>query len=182
MKRSVFFERDALLNLALKGGQQKLLTTPTRLEEFHIHETALHGLQRLKSAGFVLIVTTNQPDISAGTLSRRELDRMHELLRANLPIDEIYVCPHDENDDCPCRKPRAGMFHEAAFKYHLLLGQSFIISNRWQDAEAARLIGSTSLLIDSPWLGRGHHDFAVRDLDAAVDKVIERIRLQRKVA
>jgi D-glycero-D-manno-heptose 1,7-bisphosphate phosphatase len=180
MKRAVFLERDALLNLAAsKGGQQK---SPTTLEEFRINEAALPALQRLKSAGFVLIATTNQPEISRGTLSRRELDRMHEMLAATLPLDDILVCPHDEEDDCPCRKPRAGLFHEAAFKYHLLLGQSFLISNRWQDAEAARLIGSTSLAIDSPWLGRGHHDFAVRDLEAAIEKVMEREKFHRKVA
>ena len=179
MKRAVFIERDTLLNLAQEGTQQK---TPTRLEEFHVNDSALYGLQRLKAAGFVLIATTNQPEISQGTLPRREMDRMHELLQATLPLDDIMVCPHDEDDDCPCRKPRAGMFHEAAFKYHLSLGQSYVISHRWQDAEAARLVGSTSLLIDSPSLGRGRHDFAVRDFDAAVEKIIDRNRLQRKVA
>jgi D-glycero-D-manno-heptose 1,7-bisphosphate phosphatase len=180
MKHAVFIERDTLLNLAHKKGQQK---TPTRLEEFHVNKSALHGLQRLKAAGFVLVATTNQPEISQGTLPRREMDRMHELLRATFPLDDIMVCPHDEDDDCPCRKPRAGMFHEAAFKYHLALGHSYVISHRWQDAEAARLVGSTSLLIESPWLGRGHHDFIVRDFDTAVEKVIQRDRLlQRKVA
>jgi D-glycero-D-manno-heptose 1,7-bisphosphate phosphatase len=179
VKRAIFIERDTLLNLAFKGGQQK---TPTTLEEFRVNESVLPALQRLKAAGFVLIATTNQPDISRGTLPRRELDRMHELIRAKLPLDDIMVCPHDDEDDCPCRKPRAGMFHEAAFKYHLLLGQSFVISNRWQDGEAARLIGSTALLVESPWLGRGHHDFALRDFETAAEKVMERDRVLRKVA
>jgi len=179
MKRAVFIERDTLLNLATSGGQQK---SPTILEEFHVNDSALRGLQRLKSAGFVLIATTNLPEISGGTLPRRELDRMHELLRASFPLDDIFVCPHGEADHCPCRKPRAGLFHEAAFKYHLLLGQSFVISHRWPDAEAACVIGATSLLIQSPWLGDGHHDFIVRDFDAAVEKVLERERPHRQVA
>jgi D-glycero-D-manno-heptose 1,7-bisphosphate phosphatase len=179
MKKATFIERDTLLNLAGKAGQRE---TPTVLDNFQLKDSALEGLQRLKSAGFVLIATTNQPEISAGTISRRDLDRMHEILRANLPLDDLFVCPHDESDHCPCRKPRAGLFHEAAFKYHLLLGLSFVISHRWQDAEAARLLGATSLLVESPWLGRGHHDFIVRDFEAAVDKVLERERTQRKVA
>ena len=179
MKRAVFIERDALLDLSFKGRQQQ---TPQTLEEFRIHDAAQPALQRLKLAGFVLIATTNQPDVSRGTLPRRELDRMHDLMRSRLTLDDIMTCPHDEEDHCPCRKPRAGLFHEAAFKFHLLLGQSFIISNRWQDGEAARLIGSTALFIESPWLGRGHHDFAVRDFEAAAEKVLERDRLLRKVA
>jgi D-glycero-D-manno-heptose 1,7-bisphosphate phosphatase len=179
MKRAVFFERDTLLNLAThKGGQQ---ISPTVLEEFRLNEAALQPLQRLKAAGFVLVATTNQPEISRGNLSRRELDRMHELLMAALPLDDILICPHEEDDHCPCRKPRAGLFHEAAFKHHLLLGQSYVVSHRWQDAEAARAIGTLSLLIDSPWLGRGHHDFVVRDLEAAAEKIVEHC-LHRKVA
>ena len=179
MKRAVFIERDALLDLPFKGGQQR---TPLSVEEFHIHDAAQSALQRLKLAGFVLIATTNQPEVSRGTLPRRELDRMHDLMRARLTLDDIMVCPHDEDDHCPCRKPLAGLFHEAAFKFHLLLGQSFIISNRWQDGEAARLIGSTALFIESPWLGRSHHDFALRDFEAAAEKVLERDRMLRKVA
>ena len=79
MKRAVFIERDSLLNLATKGGQQK---SPTVLEEFRLNDSALHALQRLKAAGFVLIATTNQPEISRGNLSRRDMDQMHQILRA----------------------------------------------------------------------------------------------------
>jgi D-glycero-D-manno-heptose 1,7-bisphosphate phosphatase len=179
MKRAVFIERDTLLNLATtQGGQQK---SPVLLEEFRLNESARPALDRLKAADFTLVATTNQPEISRGNLSRRDLDRMHEILRAAFPLDDILVCPHEEEDDCPCRKPRAGLFYEARFKWHVAFGQSFVISHRWQDAEAARLIGSTSMLIDSPWLGRGHHDLVVRDLDTAVDKILVH-HLHRQVA
>lgn len=179
MKMAAFIERDTLLRLATHQGQQK---SPTSLAEFQIDESLRPALQRLKSAGFVLIATSNQPGLSQGILARRDLDRMHDLLRATLPLDDILICPHAEEDHCPCRKPRAGLFEEAAFKHHLLLGQSFVISHRWPDAEASRLIGSTSLLLESPWLGRGHHDLVVRDFGAAVEKVLERQRGQRQMA
>lgn len=179
MKRAVFIERDTLLNLATThGGQQQ---SPVLLEDFRLHDTAKFALDRLKSADFVLIATTNQPEVSRGNLSRRDLDRMHQLLRAAFPLDDILVCLHEEEDDCPCRKPRAGLFHEARFKWHLALSQSFVISHRWQDGEAAHATGSTSMLIQSPWIGRGHHDLVVRDLDAAVDKILIH-HLHRQVA
>lgn len=179
MKKAAFIERDALLNLAIVEGQQK---APTAWEEFRVNKGAVGSLERLRAAGFLLISTTNQPEISQGTLSRRDLDRMHDLLRATFRLDDIMVCPHEADDDCPCRKPRPGLFHEAAFKHHLQLGHSVIISPRWQDAQAARAIGASVLLIESPWLGRANHDFALRDLDAAVEKILERERLQCKVA
>ena len=129
-------------------------------------------LHRLKAAGLVLIATTNQPGLSRGYQSRRELDRMHEMLRRTFPLDDILVCPHDETDQCPCRKPKPGLLIEAGFKWHLSLDRSFVISDKWQDAEAARLAGSTSLLVQSPWIGKVHRDFVISDLASAVEKIL----------
>jgi D-glycero-D-manno-heptose 1,7-bisphosphate phosphatase len=130
-------------------------------------------LQKLKAAGFLLIVTTNQPGLSRGYQSRRELDLMHERLRRTFPLDDILVCAHDETDRCPCRKPKPGLLIEAAFKWHLDLDHSLVISDKWQDAEAARSTGCTSLLIKSPWVGSGHHDFVLPDLTTVVDKILQ---------
>lgn len=170
MKRAVFVERDSILNEVRQGPKQPI--TPLTLEEFKIKREAKEPLSRLKKAGFLLIVTTNQPGLSRGYQSRRELDRMHDLLRRFFPIDDLLVCPHDESDHCPCRKPRPGLLIEAAFKWHINLDHSFVISDKWQDAEAARTAGCTSLLVESPYIGQGHHDFVLPNLQAVADKII----------
>jgi histidinol phosphatase-like enzyme len=95
------------------------------------------------------------------------------VLRAKLPLDDILVCPHDETDRCPCRKPKPGLLLEAAFQWHLDLTISFVVSSKWQDAEAARAAGCTSLLLQSPWIGDGHHDFVLPDLGAIADKILQ---------
>jgi D-glycero-D-manno-heptose 1,7-bisphosphate phosphatase len=171
MKSAIFFERDGVLTVARVERQHQ--ATPLSLGEFQINPAALPALKQLKEAGFVLIVTTNQPGISHGTLSRRELDRMHDLLRRTFPIDDIMVCPHDENDHCPCRKPAPGLFTEAAFKWHVDLERSFVVSDKWQDARAARTVGSTSMIIHSPWVGPGHHDFVLPSLAAVAGKILQ---------
>ena len=169
MKRGIFFERDGILNVACVEHQHQV--SPLTLEEFRVNAAIAPLLSTLKAAGFLLIATTNQPGLSHGYLSRRELDRMHELLRCKLPLDDILVCPHDEIDRCPCHKPKPGLLVEAAFKWHLNLDRSYVVSEKWQDAEAARTIGCTSLLLNSPWIGSGHHDFVLPDLEAIVDKI-----------
>jgi D-glycero-D-manno-heptose 1,7-bisphosphate phosphatase len=171
MKQAVFLERDGVLNAAKTDKQQQV--SPLTLEELHLSETATPLLKKLKSVGFVLIATTNQPGLSRGYQNRRELDRMHDRLRKVFPLDDILVCPHDENDRCPCRKPKPGLFVEAGFKWLLDLDRSFVISDKWQDAEAARIAGSTSLLLQSPWVGKVHRDFLLPDLEAAVTKILE---------
>jgi len=170
MKRCVFIERDGILNEVRVGPKNQI--TPLTLEEFKLNLNAAAPLRRLKEAGFVLVVTTNQPGLSRGYQSRREIDRMHDLLRRTFPIDDILVCPHDESDHCPCRKPRPGLLIEAGFKWHLNLDHSFVISDKWQDAEAARTAGCTSLLVKSPWVARVHHDFVLDDLEAITDKIL----------
>jgi histidinol phosphatase-like enzyme len=62
---------------------------------------------------------------------------------------------------------------EAGFKWYLDLDHSFVISDKWQDAEAAWAAGSTSLLLQSPWLGAGHRDFVLSDLGAIVEKILQ---------
>ena len=82
-------------------------------------------------------------------------------------------CPHDEMDRCPCRKPNPGLIREAAFKYHLDLDRSFVVSEKWQDAEAAHNAGCISILLNSPWVGKGHRDFVLPDLNAIVQKILQ---------
>ena len=71
------------------------------------------------------------------------------------------------------RKPKPGLFSEAGFKPRLALDRSFVIGDKWQDAEAARAVGCTSLLIKSPWVGSAHHDFVLPDLSAVVEKILQ---------
>jgi D-glycero-D-manno-heptose 1,7-bisphosphate phosphatase len=177
MKQAVLIERDGVLTAVRVEKQQQVV--PLTLEDFKLHEDAAPLLKKLKAAGLILIVTTNQPGLSRGYLSRRELDRMHERLRKVFPLDEILVCPHDETDRCPCRKPKPGLFTEAAFKWQLNLDHSYVISDKWQDAEAARLCGCTSLLLESPWVGKVHRDFLLPDLAAIVEKILQ-LRASRR--
>ncbi len=171
MKPAVFIERDGILNKVRVDRHQQV--TPSSSDEFSLNTEAVPLLNEMKAAGLLLIVTTNQPGISKGHLSRRELDRMHQMLRATFKVDDLLVCPHEDADRCPCRKPKPGLFLEASYKWGVDLNRSFVISDKWQDAEAARRAGATSLLLKSPWLGDVHHDFVLPTLSTLVEKVLQ---------
>jgi D-glycero-D-manno-heptose 1,7-bisphosphate phosphatase len=177
MRRAVFMDRDSVLNQVRPGAKQPM--SPLTLADFLPIPAVEPALRQLKELGFVLIATTHQPGLSRGYQHRRELDRMHDLLRRQFPLDDIMVCPHDESDHCPCMRPRPGLLIEAAFKWQLSLDSSFVVSNRWQDAEAARTAGCTSLILKSPWSGKVHHDFSVEDFSGAVSKIAQ---LSRQLA
>lgn len=168
MKPAVFIERDGILNAARVERQHQV--TPLTLDQFHLNTEVAPLLNELKAAGLLLIVTTNQPGLSRGYQSRRDLDCMHQMLRATFPVDDLLVCPHEDADRCPCRKPKPGLLTEAAYKWGIDLNRSFVISDKWQDAEASRRVGATSLLVQSPWLGDVHHDFVLPDLSSLIER------------
>jgi D-glycero-D-manno-heptose 1,7-bisphosphate phosphatase len=171
MKNAIFIERDGVLTLPKVEGQYQI--APRTVEEMVVNRAAAEPLRLLKEAGYLLIATTNQPGITRGHLSRRELDLMHLILGKAFPLDDIFMCPHDEWDRCPCRKPKPGLFREAAFKWQIDLDRSYVVSDKWQDAKAAQNAGCTSMMLQSPWNSGGHHDFVVASLDAAVAKILQ---------
>jgi D-glycero-D-manno-heptose 1,7-bisphosphate phosphatase len=172
MKPAVFIERDGILNQVRVERQQQV--TPLTFDQFRLNIEVAPLLNELKAAGMRLIVTTNQPGISRGYQLRRDLDRMHQALRtAFTAVDDLLVCPHEDADACPCRKPKPGLLIEAAYKWGIDLTRSFVVSDKWHDAEAARRAGATSVLVRSPWLGDVHHDFVLPDLPTLVEKILQ---------
>ena len=171
MKAAVFIDRDGILNtVQVVRGQP---VSPKSVAEFQPNLWTLPILQRLRNSGLLLIATTNQPGVSQGVMFRRDVEWMHEKLGLALKLDDVFLCPHEEADGCNCRKPKPGLLKEAAHKWQIDLGHSFVVSQKWQDAEAARHVGCTSLLLHSPWNGRSHHDFVMPDIAAAAGKILQ---------
>jgi D-glycero-D-manno-heptose 1,7-bisphosphate phosphatase len=170
MKSAVFLERDGILNLCeTQRGHQ---VQPLRLEQFRVNPEAKALLAELKRSGLLVIVATVQPAPARGLMPRNELDHMHAVLRRQLPVDDLFTCISDDPHH-PCYKPQPGLFLEAAFKWGIDLDHSFVISDKWQDAKAAQIAGCTSIMVQSPWIGKDHHDFVVADFAAAVAKVLQ---------
>ena len=111
-RRAVFFDRDGVLNRAeVRNGKPY---APRDIESFQILPDAYLSTTALHTAGLVLIVVTNQPDVGNGLVSQSTVDAMHDLLLKSLPIDVIKVCFHRQGDNCLCRKPQPGMLLEAS--------------------------------------------------------------------
>jgi D-glycero-D-manno-heptose 1,7-bisphosphate phosphatase len=173
-KPAVFFDRDGVLNRAMVRDGKPY--PPQNLDEFEIVENARQDLLRLKGQGFVLVVVTNQPDIARGTTSRSSVDEMNDVLRRELPIDDIFVCPHDSKDACNCRKPAAGLLLDAARHYGLDLRESFMVGDRWRDIDAGEAAGCKTILIDFKYDERGptnEPDLRTSSLSEAVAFILQ---------
>jgi D-sedoheptulose 7-phosphate isomerase len=124
--------------------------------------------------GLLPIVFTNQPYVGRGRLATSTLEEMHARLRRAVAVEDIFVCPHDSEAGCECRKPKPGLLRAAAEKWALDLTQSFVVGDRWQDIEAGRAVGCYTVLIERPYSGSAAADSRVVDLASAVQIVLTR--------
>ncbi|PYK99877.1 MAG: HAD family hydrolase [Verrucomicrobia bacterium] len=173
MKRAVFLDRDGGLNRStVREGRPY---APRSLEDFQLLPGVAEALARLRNAGFLLIVVTNQPDVAAGVVRREVLARIHQKLRALLPIDDIKVCCHVDEDDCACRKPRPGMLLEAAREWSIDLEHSFMVGDRWRDVSAGKAAGCKTIFVDYGYAERQKDppDFVVTSLPEAAKIILQ---------
>ena len=172
VKRAVFLDRDGVLNANLARDGRPV--APTSLEEFRLLPGIEAATARLKQAGFLLVVATNQPDVSSGRTPRSVVEAMHTALRQSLPIDDIKVCYHRDEDRCACRKPLPGLINEAAAEHGIDLSRSYLVGDRWRDIEAGRRAGCTTILIDYgyPQDGPMQPDKIVASLTEAADFIL----------
>ena len=113
----------------------------------------------------MIVVISNQPDISRGKLSLSELKKMTKKLNDELIIDDIFYCMHDDSDDCMCRKPKSGMILELARKWNIDLKNSFLIGDTWRDVEAARDANVKYFLLDNNTNVDQKYENKVRDIN-----------------
>jgi imidazoleglycerol-phosphate dehydratase/histidinol-phosphatase len=144
---------------------------PTSLEEFKINPEIVPLISRLRSLDLMIFITTHQPQVATGKLDRRELDRMHLIMHKQIHIDDTLICPHEMSDPCPCAKPNVGLFKELEHQYRIDMDHSYVVSDKWQDAAAAQLLGCVSLMLESPWVGTGHRDYLMSSLKEIGDKI-----------
>ena len=96
---------------------------------------------------------------------------MHEALRAQLTLDDVRVCPHDDADRCACRKPLPGLLVGAARDHGIVLDRSVMVGDRWRDMEAGRRAGTRTVYVTSV----GYDEPPPVDYDLAVPSLLDAV-------
>ncbi|MBU6409769.1 MAG: HAD family hydrolase [Verrucomicrobia bacterium] len=172
--RAVFLDRDGVINRALKRDGKPY--PPRNPGEFEILPGVPAALAKLKAAGFLLIVATNQPDVGRGSLAREAVEAIHREMLRQLPIDRVEVCYHAGRGDseCDCRKPKPGMLLRAAGELGIDLASSWMIGDRWRDVDCGRAAGCRTIFIDCDYAEelRQQPDYRARDLLEAAGMIL----------
>jgi len=113
-------------------------------------------LASLYSAGYRLVVITNQQGVGKGLVKRKALENMHERMcsvieQNGAKIDGVHFCPHLATDACACRKPKPGLIFAAveALEYKIDLQQSWFVGDSPTDIQAGQAAGLRTVLVGS---------------------------------
>ena len=144
--RAVFLDRDGVLNLTITRSGKPY--APNTLAELEIAPGAVQACIDLRAAGFLLVVVTNQPDVARGQASRFGVEQINAAIGAQVPLDDIRICYHDDVDDCDCRKPLQVMLLQDALDMEIDLSRSFMVGDRWRDIAAGQSAGCSCIFVD----------------------------------
>jgi D-glycero-D-manno-heptose 1,7-bisphosphate phosphatase len=175
LRPAVFLDRDGVIVVPEFRDQRSF--APRRLEDFRLYPEAAASLQKLKQAGFLLAVVTNQPDVGNGLIPRSEVEAMHEVMTRELPLDAVKVCFHGQAEHCDCRKPKPAMILETARELGINLKKSFMVGDRSSDVEAGRAAGCATVFIDLGYAlpAPDSPDYVAHSIGEAADLIIETV-------
>ncbi len=146
MRKAVFLDRDGVINKAIIKDGKPL--SPNSLNELEILPGVEHSIIKLKKLNFVSLVVTNQPNVSRKIIDKNNVIRINDFLKNQIAFDDIFVCYHDDKDNCDCRKPKPGLLLEAGKKWDVDFKKSFMIGDRWRDIEAGKNVGCKTIFLD----------------------------------
>jgi D-glycero-D-manno-heptose 1,7-bisphosphate phosphatase len=171
---AIFLDRDGILNRAVVHEGKPY--PPSDLESVEIMPGVDEVLKRLVKAGYLLIGITNQPDVARGTQTRTMVESINSYILSQLPVLEIFVCYHDDKDNCECRKPHSGLIMQAAKKHGLDLSHSWMVGDRWKDIAAGRAAGLKTIFLDYHYAETykgASADFIVEDTSFLADIILK---------
>jgi histidinol-phosphate phosphatase family protein len=145
--KAIFLDRDGVIN---KERSDYVKT----VKELEIFSDIWVPVKRLKDAGFLIIIITNQSAINKKLTTHKKVQEIHLEIQKHLnengtSIDEFYYCPHTPAENCDCRKPKTGMLLEALDDFKIDLKSSWFIGDCDSDMEAAIKVGCKHIKITS---------------------------------
>ncbi|HKR81434.1 MAG TPA: HAD-IIIA family hydrolase [Candidatus Saccharimonadales bacterium] len=122
------------------------------LEKIRLLADTLAGLELLAKHGYGIIIITNQTNIVQGRITEQGFWDLHdEIIRliepSGINIFKTYVCPHNAEENCICRKPKPALLLNAIRDFDLTPGETFMVGDRDTDIIAGINAGTQTILV-----------------------------------
>ncbi len=188
MNKAVFLDRDGVLVELIVSSTTGKGVAPKSISELHVFPYVVNSLKKLRNAGYMLFIVSNQPDYARGNTTLEALQAVNgafeEFMEANgVHFEEYFYCFHhpkgvvpEYSIDCEDRKPKPGFILKAAKKYDLDLSKSWMIGDQEGDIGCGNNAHVKTIEIQYPlsaeWRRDTKPDFKAKDLEEAVKIVL----------
>lgn len=178
---AVFLDRDGVINVDMDKNP--------RAADFKLLPGVAEAVSKINASGYLSIVVTNQPMIAKGFVSREEVEQTNKTMETRLGeerayLDGIYFCPHHPEKgfpgevpelkiECDCRKPKIGLFRQAAKDFNIDFSRSWMIGDRESDMQAGKNAGCRTILVGQTIGSSELADFRFKNLTEAIDFILE---------
>lgn len=141
----ILIDRDGVIiqNVQRPGN---VVGSARRLSEVKFIDGSIEACKKLRDFGLTTAIVTNQPDVSRNQISFKQALAISNHVKTTCEINSVFICPHDTEDNCSCRKPKPGLLLKAIELYkpaHVVM-----IGDRLTDVIAGNLVGATTVHID----------------------------------
>ena len=187
-QRAIFMDRDGVI---IK--EKNFICKPEQLELF---DFSAEAVKMINDSDYLGIIATNQSVVARNKCSIEDVNNIHNKLETELgekgaKLDRIYFCPHhpdkgypEENKeykiDCDCRKPKTGMFTEAAGDYNLDASSCFMIGDSERDIMFGKNAGMKTIGVMTGYGLKNANiipDYFFRDLKEAVSFILKEFKV-----
>jgi len=145
--KAFFFDRDGVVNYRIVGNYVRTY------EEMIIIPDFLPFFKLIKQKDYLAILVTNQQGIGKGLMTLEDFHKVSIHMQMYLKrttgyvFDDIFFCPELKSSNSPNRKPEPGMLLQAASKWNIDMGNSWIVGDKDTDIIAGKKAGVKSILI-----------------------------------
>jgi D-glycero-D-manno-heptose 1,7-bisphosphate phosphatase len=145
MTKLIILDRDGVINF----DSDQFIKSP---EEWKPIPGSLEAIARLCQADYRVVVATNQSGIGRGLFDMPTLNAIHDKMHkacalAGGRIDAVFFCPHTNDSNCDCRKPKSGMLEEIASRYGVSLKGVPVVGDSLRDLEVAARVEAQPILV-----------------------------------
>lgn len=141
----IILDRDGVIN----HDSPAFIKSP---DEWIPIQGSMEAIAQLNQAGYTVVVATNQSGISRKLFDMETLNAIHQKMHnaaqhAGASIDAVFLCPHAADFNCDCRKPKPGMMHAIANRYHIDLKGVPVVGDSLRDLQAGFIVGCVPHLV-----------------------------------
>lgn len=148
-RKVIFLDRDGTINV---DRDYVYL-----LEHWEWIPGAKEALEQLQSAGYTLIIITNQTGIGHGFYTLQDMQWLNDYMQAELEkvgvrLAAIAFCPHRKDAGCDCRKPETGMARQIEAEIGPIdYASSWTVGDKDKDVGFGKGVGTKTALIRSEY-------------------------------